>query len=130
MTLCHILPERRGWVNSITQTHKLFPIITHVFVLSFSIWPIDKILSGATTPVQRGPRSSGNEVVLHILQILKTGVSPSDSLLSYPVNPLGGLTYQQICSVFYSLSQPGLYGLVGWVLWHINLAYICVSISM
>ena len=31
-----------------------------------SIWVIDKILSGATTPGQSWPESSGKEVVLHI----------------------------------------------------------------
>ena len=31
-----------------------------------SIWPIDKTLSGATTPGQSGPGSKGNEGVLHI----------------------------------------------------------------
>ena len=31
-----------------------------------SIWYIDRILSGATTPGQSGPGSDGNEGVLHI----------------------------------------------------------------
>ena len=31
-----------------------------------SIWPIDRTLSGATTPGQSGPGSDGNEGVLHI----------------------------------------------------------------
>ena len=31
-----------------------------------SIWPIDRILSGATTPSQSGPGSNGNEGVFHI----------------------------------------------------------------
>ena len=42
--------------------------ITHLFVHSLnvksSIWPIDRTLSGATTPGQNGPRSNGNEGVL------------------------------------------------------------------
>ena len=33
-----------------------------------SIGPIDRTLSGATTLGQRGPRSDGNEEVLHIPQ--------------------------------------------------------------
>ena len=37
----------------------------------FSIWPIDRTLSGATTPGQSEPGSNGNERVLHILQALK-----------------------------------------------------------
>ena len=36
-------------------------------MVNSSIYPIDKILSGATTPGQSGPGSDGNEV-LHILQ--------------------------------------------------------------
>ena len=32
-----------------------------------SIWPIDRTLSGATTPGQSEPESDGNEGVLHIL---------------------------------------------------------------
>ena len=35
-----------------------------------SIWPIDRTLSGATTPSQSGPGSDGNEGVLHIPQSL------------------------------------------------------------
>ena len=53
-------------------------------MLSSSIWPIDKTLSGATTPGQSRPGSSGNEVVLHIPQISYGGASPSDGLMSYP----------------------------------------------
>ena len=48
-----------------------------------SIWPIDRTLSGATTPGQRGPGSNGNEGLLHIPQSSKIGVSPSDCLVSY-----------------------------------------------
>ena len=33
-----------------------------------SIWPIDRTLSGATTPGQSGPESDGNEGVLRIPQ--------------------------------------------------------------
>ena len=46
-----------------------------------SIWPI----SGATTPCQSGPRSNGNEGVLHIPENASiTEASPSDCLVSYP----------------------------------------------
>ena len=48
-----------------------------------SIWPIDKTLSGDTTPDQIGPERNGNEGVLCILQISKAEISPSDSLVSY-----------------------------------------------
>ena len=47
-----------------------------------SIWPIDRILSDATTLGQSGPGSNRNEGVLHILQKSKIGASPSDSLVS------------------------------------------------
>ena len=33
-----------------------------------SIWPIDKTLSGATTPGQSGYGNNGNEGALHITQ--------------------------------------------------------------
>ena len=49
-----------------------------------SIWPIERTLSGATTPGQSGPGSNGNKGVLHITQISKARASLSDSLLSYP----------------------------------------------
>ena len=57
-----------------------------------SIWPIDRILSGATTPNQREPGSDGNEGVLLIPQSSSiTGVSPSDCLVSYPEHPMQSL---------------------------------------
>ena len=44
-----------------------------------SIWPIDRALSGATTPGKSGPGSDGNDGVLHIPQSSSiTGTSPSD----------------------------------------------------
>ena len=49
-----------------------------------SILPIDKTLSGVTTPEQSGPGSNGNEWVLRILQSASiTRASPSDCLVSY-----------------------------------------------
>ena len=49
-----------------------------------SIWPIDSVLSGATTLNQSGPGSDGNERVLRILQSSSnTGTSPSDCVVSY-----------------------------------------------
>ena len=54
-------------------------------MLNSSIGPIDKTLSGTTTPSQRGPGSDGNEGVFHIPQSSSiTGTSPSDCLESYP----------------------------------------------
>ena len=52
---------------------------------SSSIWPIDRALSGATTPAQSGPESAGKEEVLRIPQSSSIiGTSPSDCLVSYP----------------------------------------------
>ena len=72
--------------------------------------PIDRALSGATTPGQSGPGSDGNEGVLRIPQSSSTaGTSPSDCLVSYPGHSFGGVL--PLCrgavSVFYSLSRLG-----------------------
>ena len=49
-----------------------------------SIWPIDRILSGATTPGQSGSWNDGSEEVLHIRQSSSiTGPSLSDFLILY-----------------------------------------------
>ena len=59
-----------------------------------SIWPIDKTLSGSTTPGQSRPGSDGKEGVLYIPQSSSiTGTSPSDGLVSHPGHLFrGGLT--------------------------------------
>ena len=70
---------------------KTVPFQTIQFSISaqfISIWCIDWILSGATTPAQSGPESDGNEGVCHI-----TGTSPSDCLVSDPGHLLGGGSY-------------------------------------
>ena len=46
-----------------------------------SIWPIDRTLSGTTTPGQGGPKSNGNERIRHISQISKA--LPSNGLISH-----------------------------------------------
>ena len=48
--------------------------------LNSSIWPIDGILTGTTTPGQSGPESNGNKEVFHIFQISQTGASPSNAV--------------------------------------------------
>ena len=54
-----------------------------------SIGPIDRTLSGATTPGQRRHGSNGNDGVLHIPKTSSiTGTSTSDCLVSYPGNSL------------------------------------------
>ena len=67
-----------------------------------SIWPIDKTLSGDTTPGQGGPGSNSNEGVLHIPQGSSiTEASPSDCLVSYSGHLLEGvcgITPLQRCS--------------------------------
>ena len=56
-----------------------------------SIKPIDRALSGATTPGQSGPGSNGNKGVLRIPQSTSiTGTSPSDCVVSYTGLSLGG----------------------------------------
>ena len=60
-----------------------------IFVLS-SVWPIDRILLGATTLGQSRQGSNGNEGVLYIPQSSKTGALLSDGLISYPKHLLGG----------------------------------------
>ena len=76
----------------------LFPVIqcsiSHLFAHSLmsnsSIWPIDRILSGAITLGQSGPGSDGNEGVLHIPQSSGiTGASLSDCLMSYLGHSVG-----------------------------------------
>ena len=74
-----------------------------------SICPIDRILSGATTPGQSGPGSNGNEVVPHIPRSFSiTRTSPSDYLMSYQWHSLwgGGLTPLERCSRCILQPQP------------------------
>ena len=56
-----------------------------ISTLFSSIWPIDRTLSGATTPGQSEPVCNGNKEVLRIPQS-----SPSDCLVSYPEYSLRG----------------------------------------
>ena len=59
-----------------------------------SIWPIDRTLSGATTPGQSGSGSVGIEGVLHIPQSSSiTGTSPTDCLVLYLGHSWGGGSY-------------------------------------
>ena len=64
------------------NSHNLTSIICLHTVCA--IRPIDRTMSGATTPSQRGPGSNGNEGVLYIPQISKAEASLSDVLMSYP----------------------------------------------
>ena len=68
-------------------------------LLLSSIWPIDRTLSGATTPGQSRPGSNSNERVLRIPQSSgKTGTSPWDCLVSYPGYLLVGSYPLQRCN--------------------------------
>ena len=63
----------------LTQFHLFLQIV-------YSIWPIDKILSSATIPGQRGSGSNGSERGLNIPQSSQNGASRSDGLMTYPRN--------------------------------------------
>ena len=76
------------------NTHNLTSVICLHTVCS--IWPIDRTLSGATSPGQSEPESNDNERVLHILQIFKAGTLSSDGLIPYP-----GHFWRDAVSVFY-----------------------------
>ena len=53
------------------------------------IWPIDRALSGVTTPDQSGPESNGNEGALHIPQSSSNTWTKSDCLFLYPGHSFG-----------------------------------------
>ena len=56
-----------------------------------SICPIDKTLSGATSPGQSEPGSYGNEGIIRIPKSSSiAGISPTDYLLSYRGHSLWG----------------------------------------
>ena len=60
-------------------------VCSHFKWSNSSTWPIDRTLTGDTTPGQSGTGSNGNEEVLHIPQISNiTTAPPSDFLVSYP----------------------------------------------
>ena len=70
-----------------------------------SIKPIDKNLSGTTTPGQSGPGCDSNEGVLHIPHSCSfNGASPSDCLVSYLGHSLGSYPNAEKQSV-YSTAQ-------------------------
>ena len=83
----------------------LFQTIQFSISTKFSfIWPLDRTLSGVTTPCQNGPESNGNKGVLCIPQNSNiTGVSLSDCLVPYLGHSLGG-SYPsvKVRSVYYS----------------------------
>ena len=75
-----------------------------------SIWPIDRTLSGVTTPIQCRPESDDSERVLRIPQSFSiTEASPSGFLVSYPGHSLGR-TYlsAEVQSVYSTTRATGL----------------------
>ena len=79
-------------------------------MLNSSIWLINRTLSSATTPSQRGLVNDGNKEVLRISQSSSiNGDSPSDCLMSYPGPSLGaGITLcRDEVGVFYNPSLLG-----------------------
>ena len=74
-------------------------------MLNSYICPIDRTISGATTLVQRGPGSDGNEGVLWIHQRSSiTGGSPSDCLVSYLGHSLGKAYHSAEMQLVYSVA--------------------------
>ena len=72
-----------------------------------SIWPLDRILSVATTRGQSGPGSDGNEWVLRIPQCSGiTGTSPLDCLASYKDTRWGGSSLSAEKQKVYSTPPP------------------------
>ena len=93
-----------AWVPSLNIKTVLFQIILFSISSHFSsIWPIDKTLSGATTPGQSRPGSDGNEGVLWIPQ------SSSINVISRML--VGGVLHlcRGAVGVFYSPSRLGKY---------------------
>ena len=95
--------------SSIAIKHSQFNI-RHLFAPSYSIWPIDKTLSGGTTLAESEPGSNDNEEVFHISKAEST---PLDCLMLYPVHSLQGPTYLQRSSLFVLQSQPTGLNLLG-----------------
>ena len=96
------------WVYSLSKTF-LFQAIQFRQIVQFSIstqfssiQPIDRALSGTTTPGHSEPGCNGNEGVPHIPQSSSiSGTSQSDCLESYPRYSLGGdLTSAEMQSVY------------------------------
>ena len=65
---------------------------------------MDGTLTSNTTP---GPGRNDNESVFHILQSSRTGVSPSDGIVSYLKHTRGKESYRDAVGIFYSPSKLG-----------------------
>ena len=73
-----------------------------------SIWPIDRSLSGATSPAQSKPGSDGNEGLLHVPQ-------------SFWVKPHHHLALNNLQSLIYhktqTTNQPTKIDMTSWLIW-------------
>ena len=91
-------------------------------MLNSSIWPLDRTLSGATTPSQNESASESNEEVLYIPQSSSiTRVSPSVCLMSYQDTLWRGVLpfCSDVVNIFYSPSQLGFSDFSGFSFkWH------------
>ena len=100
-----------AYVRCLDIKRILFKVIQFNISTKFSsIWPIDRTLSGTTTPGQSGPGSDGNEEVLRISQSSSmTGTSPSYYVVSYPGYSRVGSYSSAVAQVgvFYSPRQLG-----------------------
>ena len=88
------LPDQWQTLYSLSQWPRFAN--SHLLSHSFFIWPMNRTLSGITTPGQSGPGSNGNEEVLHIRQISEPGASPLDGLMLYSGHSLGRRSYPSI----------------------------------
>ena len=90
------------------------------------IWPIDRTLSGATTPGQSGPGSDGNKELLSIPHCSSiTGTSPSDCSVSYPSYSLRGESYPfSEIQLVYSTARAD------WPIYLLNTTRMCMCVYM
>ena len=61
LNISHLFTHTFKWSNSSICNNSTCHLFAHSLNENRSIWPIDRILSGATTPDQSGPGSNGNE---------------------------------------------------------------------
>ena len=106
-----------AYVCSLNFKKVLFQAIQISINIQFSsIWPIDRTLSGATTPGKSGLGSDGNKEVLRVSQSSSiTGTSPSDCLVSYPEHSLGvsfPLQRSSRCILQPQLTEPRFFSVI------------------
>ena len=78
-------------ILSSSVKHKYAVIQCNISTNYSSVWPIDKTLSGTTSPGQSGLSSDGNKGILHTSKSSSvTETSPSDCLVPYLQNALEG----------------------------------------